>query len=153
MLKNFLSRQMTLFHWWPVPHQHYYGFLDKYLSKPQKSPYFTQLHELGSNGPQRSFTYKVGSWSIVPLHQLGSWPTTSLTSLYESSPSKDSMITIHIKSLVLIETASPIKAHLHRMTSKLMVICPWQIILYILAHDPSSNLYYHFQLNLAQTHG
>ena len=27
-----LSRQMTLFHWWPVPHQHYYGFLDKYLS-------------------------------------------------------------------------------------------------------------------------
>ena len=44
MLKNFLSCQMTLFHWWPVPRQHYYGFFDKYLSKPQKSPYFIQLN-------------------------------------------------------------------------------------------------------------
>ena len=29
-------------------------------------------------------------------------------------------------------------SYLHKMTSKLMVICPWQIILYFWAHDPSS---------------
>ena len=72
-------------------------------------------------------------------HQLGSWPTTSSTSIYGSSLSIDSRLAGHIISLILMESSFSNKSsYLHKTTSKPVASClikahgsrSWHIILW-----------------------
>ena len=95
---------MALLHWQLTPHQPIINFW-VYLFKAQNKLISYSITTIELIWPTTSSLQEADLQSIFPLHQLGSRPTASSTSIYETGLSNESKLMTHITSITFMESS------------------------------------------------
>ena len=109
---------MALLHWQFRPHQHIINFwINLFKTQNKLISYSTTRTDL--IWPTTSSLQEANLRSIFLVHQLGSWLTTSSTSIYETGSSNESKLMAHITSITFMESSFSSKSpYLHKMIAK-----------------------------------